>query len=58
MLKMSVQYSKMCMERNELQIVAAMKFDLGSPKQDKGLITLNPKDEMISQFMNGAIIRQ
>jgi len=55
---MSVQYSKMCMERNELQIVAAMKFDLGSPKQDKGLITLNPKDEMISQFMNGAIIRQ
>jgi len=37
MTKMNVDYSKVCEERNELRMMAAMKFDeieLNSPEKD------------------------
>ena len=65
MVKMNIDYSKVCEERNELQMMAAMKFDdikLNSPKKDKDFVTLNKslrqRDQLTSQFINGAIIKQ
>ena len=57
---MNVHYSKVCEERNELQTMAAMKFDdvrLNSPKEDECFVTLNKslkqRDQLISQFISG-----
>ncbi|XP_065888583.1 centrosomal protein of 89 kDa-like [Dysidea avara] len=65
MMKMNVHYSKVCEERNELQMMAAMKFDdvtLNSPKEDQDFVTLNKsikqRDQLISQFISGAMIKQ
>ncbi|XP_065888955.1 basal body-orientation factor 1-like isoform X2 [Dysidea avara] len=62
MVKMNVHYSKVCAERNELQMIAAMKFDdvkLSSPKEDGWCVTLNKSSkERDEQFINGALIKK